>query len=105
VGIVFMLAILFWIPTHILTFAMKYQADYQAAGIPTIPARYGFRFTRITIAVSSILAALAMGLSAHGISLSWGYMRLLAVLALGLLGLAVFSAVRPSQKLNFDLCS
>ena len=103
VGIVFALAILFWIPTHILTFAMKYHQDYQAAGIPTFPSAYGFKLTRITIAVSSSLAAFAMGLSAHGISLSWGYMRVMAVLAIGLLGLAIFSAAKPSQKLNFGL--
>jgi len=39
VGITFSLAILFWIPTHILTFAMKYNEDYQGAGIPTIPSK------------------------------------------------------------------
>jgi protoheme IX farnesyltransferase len=103
VGIVFALAILFWIPTHILTFAMKYHADYQAAGVPTFPSRYGFKFTRIVIAVSSVLAAASMGASAHGISLSWGYMRVMAVLAMGLLGLAVYSAIKPSPKLNFGL--
>jgi protoheme IX farnesyltransferase len=103
VGIVMALAILFWIPTHILTFAMKYKQDYLEAGIPTIPSRYGFKFTRVLIAISSIFAALAMGASAHGISLSWGYMRVMAVLALGLLGLAITSAVKPSQKLNFGL--
>jgi protoheme IX farnesyltransferase len=103
VGIAFTLAILFWIPTHILTFSMKYHEDYQTAGVPTFPSTYGFKFTRITIAVSSILAAIAMGASAQGISLSWGYMRVLAVLAIGLLGLAVTSALRPSKKLNFGL--
>lgn len=103
VGIAFSLAILFWIPTHILTFSMKYHEDYKAAGVPTFPSTYGFKFTRIVIAVSSILAAIAMGASAHGISLSWGYMRVLAVLGIGLLGLAVASAVRPSKKLNFGL--
>ena len=80
-----------------------YNQDYQEAGIPTIPSRYGFKITRVIIAISSILAALSMGASAHGISLSWGYMRVMAVLALGLLGLAVISAVKPSQKLNFGL--
>jgi protoheme IX farnesyltransferase len=103
VGIAMALAILFWIPTHILTFAMKYNEDYQEAGIPTIPSRYGYKITRVIIAISSILAALSMGASAHGISLSWGYMRVMAVLALGLLGLAVISTVKPSQKLNFGL--
>ena len=103
VGLVLAAAVLFWIPTHILTFAMRYYDDYKAAGIPTFPSTYGFQFTRVTIAVSSVLAALAMGASAHGISMSWGYIRLMAVLAIGLLGLAFYSTIRPSEKLNFGL--
>jgi protoheme IX farnesyltransferase len=103
VGFAFLLAILFWIPTHILTFTMKYADDYRLAKIPTLPSKYGFSFTRKTIALSSVLAALFMGASAFGISLSWGYLRLLAVLALCLLGLAFLSVIRPSPKLNFSL--
>jgi len=103
VGIAFALSILFWIPTHILTFSMKYHQDYQTAGIPTFPSTYGFKFTRMVIAISSVFAAIAMGVSAHGVSLSWGYMRVLAVLASGLLGLAVMSTFKPSPKINFGL--
>jgi protoheme IX farnesyltransferase len=103
VGITFSLAILFWIPTHILTFAMKYHKDYELAEIPTFSSTYGFNTTRKIIAFSSILAAFTMGASAYGISLSWGYLRLVAVLGSGLLGLAVFSAIKPSQKMNFGL--
>jgi protoheme IX farnesyltransferase len=103
VGLVLAASVLFWIPTHILTFTMRYHEDYTAAGVPTFPSRYGFQFTRVTIAVSSVLAALAMGGSAHGISMSWGYMRLMAILASGLLGLAFYSSIQPSEKLNFGL--
>jgi len=103
VGISFSLAILFWIPTHILTFAIKYYDDYEAAGIPTFASKYGFRTTRITVAASSILAAFMMGAAAYGISVSWGYFRVIVVLGIGLLGLAVTSAVKPSRKLNFGL--
>ena len=45
-GILLASSILFWIPTHILTFSIKYQEDYAAAGIPTFPSRYGIAFTR-----------------------------------------------------------
>ena len=38
IGVVLALAVLFWIPTHILTFSMRYREDYANAGIPTIPA-------------------------------------------------------------------
>jgi len=103
VGAALSLAVLFWIPTHILTFSMRYHADYSAAGIPTFPSTYGFRFTRITIAVSSVLAALMMGLAGYGIGMHWGYLRLLAALSALLLFLAVFSLLRPSERLNYGL--
>lgn len=103
VGIALALAVLFWIPTHILTFSMRYHDDYQAAGIPTFPSTYGFRVTRIAISLSSILAALSMALAAYGIGMSWGYLRLIAVLSLGLLTLSIASALRPSEKVNFGL--
>ena len=103
VGLTLAAAVLFWIPTHILTFSMKYHQDYQAAKIPTFPSTYNFQTTRVTIAISSILATVAMGLSAYGISMAWGYLRVMAVLAIGLMGLAAYSTIRPSEKLNFGL--
>ena len=39
VGSLLAVGILFWIPTHIMTFSMRYHNDYQAAGIPTFPSR------------------------------------------------------------------
>ena len=103
VGVALASAVLFWIPTHILTFAMRYHEDYQTANIPTFPSTYGFQFTRVMIAISSVLAAISMGLSMYGISMAWGYLRVAAVLAIGLLGLAFYSTIRPSEKLNFGL--
>jgi len=103
VGATFCLAILFWIPTHILTFAMRYQKDYQRAGVPTFPSVYGLQTTRVTIAISSVLAALAMAAAAYGIGMDWGYLRLMAVLSTGLFVLALVSTLRPSDKVNFGL--
>ena len=103
IGIALMLAILFWIPTHILTFNMRYYDDYQAANLPTITSRYGFQFTRIIIAISSVLAALAMGLAAFWVGSSAGVLSLLIVLGTGLLILALTSIARPSERLNFTL--
>jgi protoheme IX farnesyltransferase len=103
VGVTFCLAILFWIPTHILTFAMRYQEDYQRAGVPTFPSAYGLHATRVTIAVSSVLAALAMSAAAYGVGMDWGYLRLMAVLSAGLFALALVSTLRPSDKINFGL--
>lgn len=103
VGLILSLGILLWIPTHILTFSMRYFDDYQAAGVPTFPSQYGFGFTRAIIAISSILAALAMGVAAWGIGMEWGFLRLLGVLSIGLLGLAFSMIFRPSERVNFGL--
>ena len=103
VGIVLALSILFWIPTHILTFSMRYFSDYKAAGVPTFASIYGFGFTRATIALSSLFAALAMGTAAWGIDMTWGYLRLLCVLSAGLLVLAVAMIFRPTERINFGL--
>jgi protoheme IX farnesyltransferase len=103
IGVLLSIGILFWIPTHILTFSMRYFNDYQAAGVPTFPSTYGFGATRLTIAISSIIAALAMGLASWGIGMDWGFLRLLGVLSVGLLALAASMIFRPSERTNFGL--
>lgn len=103
IGIMLALAVLFWIPTHILTFSMRYHEDYQNAGIPTFPSTYGFQATRVTISIASVLAALAMGSAAYGIGMHVGYLRLMAVLSAGLFLLATSSAIKPSERINFGL--
>ena len=103
IGLLLALAILFWIPTHILTFSMRYYEDYERAGIPTFPSTYGFRATRLVIALSSIVAALMIAAAAIGIGMAWGYLRLLGVLSIGLLFLAIIAVTRPSKRVNFGL--
>lgn len=103
IGVMLALAVLLWIPTHIMTFSMKYHADYRAAGVPTFPAAYGFQATRFIVAISSILAALSIGVAAYGVGMAWGYMRVLVVLSIGLLGLATSSLFRPSERVNAGL--
>ncbi len=102
-GILLSLAIFFWIPTHILTFSIRYAADYQKAGIPTFPAAYGLKSTRIVIAVSSVLAALCIGAAGVFTGVQWGFIRLLSVLSIGLLLLALWSVFRPNERVNFGL--
>ena len=103
IGVVLSLSILFWIPTHIMTFSMKYHEDYKTAGVPTFPSTYGFAATRATVAFSSIVAALMIGIAAYGIGMTWGYLRVLFVLSAGLLSLAVGSLLKPSERVNFGL--
>ncbi len=103
IGILLALAVLFWIPTHILTFAMRYFDDYQAAKIPTFPSTYGFHSTRITIAISSVIAALCISAAGILIGMQWGFVRLLAVLSAGLMLLAAATVFRPTERVNFGL--
>ena len=103
IGLLLALAILFWIPTHTLTFSIKFREDYSNAGVPTFPSTYGDSFTRATIAISSVLAAFAIGWASVLIGLSAGYLRLIAVLTAGLLLLAFATFRVQSERVNFSL--
>ena len=103
IGLLLALAILFWIPTHILTFSMRFHDDYQRAEVPTFPSTYGFAATRVIIAVSSVLAALAIGGAALGVGMEIGYLRLILVLSVGLFIMALASVFHPSERVNFGL--
>ncbi|PWB75090.1 MAG: protoheme IX farnesyltransferase [Anaerolineales bacterium] len=103
IGILLALSILFWIPTHTLTFSLKFREDYSNAGVPTFPSTYGEAFTRAVIALSSVLAAVAIGWAAILIGLSAGYLRLIAVLTAGLLLLAFATFRVQSERANFSL--
>jgi len=103
IGILLSLGILFWIPTHILTFSMKYYDDYKSAGIPTFASTYGFSATRITIAVSNVFASLAMGISAWAIGATMLHLCSLAILSLILLTLAVISVFKPTERMNHSM--
>jgi protoheme IX farnesyltransferase len=103
IGILLALAVFFWIPTHILTFSMRYREDYAAAGIPTFPSTYGDQKTRLIIAIASILAAGVMGGAAVLIGVKQGSLHLLGILSGGLLVMAVLMLLKPSSRLNFHL--
>jgi len=103
VGLLLALGVLCWIPTHIMTFNMRYYDDYKRAGVPTFPSEYGYGVTRLIIALASVLAAGSFGYAAFLIGLDWGYLRLLSVLSVGMFFLAGVSLIKPSEKVNFGL--
>jgi protoheme IX farnesyltransferase len=103
IGVLLATAILFWIPTHTLTFSLKFFDDYQAAGVPTFPSTYGERFTRVTIATASILAGLAMIVASIWIGVAEGILALIIILSGVLLFLAATVLLRPSDKTNLRL--
>jgi protoheme IX farnesyltransferase len=103
VGILLALSILFWIPTHTLTYSMKFRNDYKNAGVPTFPATYGDAMTRATIAFSSILAAIAIGWACVLIGLSAGLLSVIAVLTAVMLILAFATLRIHTDRMNFML--
>jgi len=103
VGILLALSILFWIPTHTLTYSMKFREDYKNAGVPTFPSTYGEKFTRATIAVSSILAAIAIVWASILVGLGAGLLSLISVLTAVMLILAFATLRIHTDKMNFML--
>ena len=103
IGILLACAVLFWIPTHTLTFSLKFADDYNSAGVPTFPSTYGEAATRFSIAFSSVVAALTMGWASVWIGVTAGVLRVIIVLSAGLFFLAVTTVFRPSDRVNFSL--
>jgi protoheme IX farnesyltransferase len=103
IGLLLAISVLFWIPTHILVFSIKYAYEYKQAGVPVFPNTYGERATRLVISVSTGIAMVTMLSSAWLIGLRWGF--LYAMLGLGAM-LLVFTGVvipRRSPRLDFAL--
>ncbi len=103
IGILLALAVLFWIPTHIVTFALRYDEDYRRAEVPTVPIVYGARFAYGTIALAAVLAAGTIIAAAWLIGLTAGALEMLVVLSVALAWLAFTTVTRPSPKRNFLL--
>ncbi len=103
IGLLLGLSVLFWIPTHIMTFNMRHFEDYNNAQIPTFAAKYGFKRVRLIIALSTIASATAFALGAFALGLSWGFVRVLLILASIAFGFAVYSIIYPSEKSNFQV--
>ncbi|HXF86405.1 MAG TPA: heme o synthase [Anaerolineales bacterium] len=103
IGILLSLAILLWIPTHTLTYAIKFREDYKNAGVPTFPERYGVKFTRLMIAISAALAAVVIGWASVLINLSAGLLSVIAVLTVILLLLAFATLRIHTDRMNFVL--
>jgi heme o synthase len=103
VGLLLALGVLLWIPTHIMTFNIRYQADYAQAGVPTFPAVYGTGVTRRVIAVSTLLSTATLFASAWMIGLGNGLLALLGEIGLVLFVVVAYSLLRPGPRLNFAL--
>ncbi|MDA3904964.1 MAG: protoheme IX farnesyltransferase [Bacteroidales bacterium] len=103
IGLLLASSVLFWIPTHIMTFNMRHFDDYNKAEIPTFASKYGFKNVRLIIALSTITSAIAFAVGAFSLGLSWGFVRLLLIFAFIALGFAFYSILYPSDKSNFQV--
>lgn len=102
-GLLLALAVLLWIPTHILTYSSRHAGDYARAKVPVFPNVYGPKVTQHAIVASTALAVAAMLGATVLLAVPWGYMRAACFLGIALLTLAVASSVRPSPRLNQHL--
>lgn len=100
IGLLLALGVLLWIPTHILTFSIKYHQDYARAGIPTFPARYGIGVTRRIVALSTVLAVLVLFTAGFWAGLSSSLLAGMGILGGLLSGLGCWSLYQSSQRLN-----
>lgn len=103
IGILLALSVFLWIPTHMLTFGMKYANEYKLAGVPVFPNRYGVWLTRMTLGSSTAAAVVAMLLAVWNVGLPWNYFHIALWLGGALLVVAFVSVIRQSPKLNFAL--
>jgi protoheme IX farnesyltransferase len=103
IGVLLALAVLLWIPTHIMTFGIKYADDYRRAGVPVFPNTHGEQFTRAIIGLSTAGAVIVMLLATWRIGLEWGFLRAAFGLGAVLVGFALASALHQSSRLNFAL--
>jgi len=103
VGILLALAVLLWIPTHIMTYGIKHADDYKHAGVPTFANTYGQPITRMIISFSTSTSVLMMAVAAWQIELSAGCLHATISLGVGLIGLTLASLVFPSPRLNIGV--
>lgn len=100
VGLLLMLGVLLWIPTHIMTFSIKYQQDYAQAGIPTFPSLCGVRATRQIVAASTILAVVVLYVAGRWTGLPTSLLTGLGVTGALLSGLVLLSLFESHARLN-----
>jgi heme o synthase len=103
VGVLLTASVLLWIPSHILTLAIRYADDYRRAGVPMWPLVYGPRATRMLIAAANVLNALS--LIAAGLLLRVHPATLAALLgmSLGMIALSATQLADPTERRNWLL--
>ncbi len=102
-GLLLALSVLLWIPSHIVTFSIKYADDYGRAGVPTWPSVYGFDSARRLIAQADGLRAATLVAVGWLLGISPYSLALLTLSGGVTLVLSLMAMVRPSEKVNYRL--
>ncbi len=103
VGVLLAVGVLLWVPTHIVTYGIKYASDYQAAGVPTFANTHGEHVARKFVSMSTMMAVLSMTAAAWLIELQAGCLYATISLGTVLAGLTIVGLLFPSPKLNFGI--
>lgn len=103
VGLLLALAVLLWIPSHILSLSMRHASEYARAGVPVWPNRFGFPSTYRLIAAATVANVITLIVAGTLLSTASWAMGSLAALGAALLSLALVSLFRPSQENNWRL--
>lgn len=103
VGILLAAGILCWIPTHIMSFSIKYREDYASARIPTFVSAFGEKVTRTIIALSTLMAVALFLLATWLLALPSALITISGLLGAALLALAGLSLVYQNDVLNFAI--
>jgi protoheme IX farnesyltransferase len=103
VGLLLAGSVLLWVPSHILTLALRYGGDYRRAGVPVWPNVYGRRSTHSFIAGANLLNVLV--LMACALFLRVHVLALIPLLAMGLamFGLSMVQLIDPDEGRNWLL--
>lgn len=103
IGVLLALAIVLWIPTHIITIQIRYADQYRSVGVPVIPQAYGERVAHLLVGVCTALAVAVMLFAGWGLGLRAGFLGVAGGTGLILFALAVGAVLHPSPRLNFHL--
>jgi len=103
VGLLLAASVLLWIPSHILTLAIRYTDDYRRAGVPMWPIVYRPRATRMTIAGANVLNTLILAISGLLLHVHLVALILLLGISLGMLVLSMLQLIRPTERRNWLL--
>jgi protoheme IX farnesyltransferase len=102
-GALLALAILLWIPTHILTLGLRYSEDYRRAGVPIWPNVYGATATRRLIVGCNLLTVGALMTAGVLLNLALGWLVLAGGASLAFLLITALSVLRPEGRIDFLL--